>query len=152
MSIDFFPDFLGSATDEKILPDLAGDSEEVANVPCSVEKFWKTAELASALRIGSTDCNLQHVAVLAEESQDRDRALATHYRKIAAASAAKTNPPAPPASTSDTLAKRSKVVAGDPHDARKVARRETTHYSGGTSLVAEIAENGEVIRVIEEAA
>ena len=104
MSIDFFPDFLGSATDEKILPDLAGDSEEVANVPCAVEKFFEKATLASALRVGSTDCNFGHVENLAVESQALDARLSAHYRKLAKDAAPK-NPPAPAVTTSEELAK-----------------------------------------------
>jgi hypothetical protein len=44
-----------------------------------------------------------------------------------------------------------RVVAGDPNDTRKIVRTEVTKYSD-CMLIAELAETGEVVRVVEQAA
>jgi hypothetical protein len=136
------PDFLFSANDELLLTDAASDGEEASDVQNPVEAFFKTAELGALLNLGPSGHRLVHNLQVA--AQERDAALASHYKKIAA-DAAKKEP--------QRLEKGARrVVAGDANDARKVARTETTKYSSGKTLIAEIDATGEVIRVLEEAA
>ena len=82
----------------------AGDDAITADTdtPDALDSFLETSRLAAALGPGGH----QRAHNLSVEAQERDTALAGHYKSIAE-KAAKTNPPAAsPAPEADTLEKR----------------------------------------------
>jgi hypothetical protein len=128
--------------------EIVTDETAEQELPDDFGKFLQDAQLAAGLNLGSS--SHQHVANLRAETSERNNAVRKAYKSIAEQATAK-NPA--PAGGDTRLEKRARrVVAGDANDTRKVARTETTKYSSGKMLVAEIDEIGEVIRVIEQAA
>lgn len=122
----------------------AADDEVTGDVPDAFANIFSEAALGAFLGPGAS--GQQHAHNLAVEAAERDASIAAHYKKIAEAAAKKVS------AGNASLEKRARrrVVAGDASDARKVARTETTRYSSGKVLIAEIDQNGEVIRVVEE--
>jgi hypothetical protein len=119
-----FSDVLGSVN----------ETEEAASVPDPVEHFFKVAELGALLGPGAS--GQQHAHNLEVEAEERNAAVASHYRKIAQAAARKM-----PGADGNSLAKRAGKTI------------EETVYPSGTTVVAEL-ENGVVVKtyVKDEAA
>ncbi len=139
---------LGSANDHEPLSDLPGDDGEFSDVPHPLDKLLEASKLAAATNLGRSAAE-RLVHNFALQSAPLDTAVAVHYKKLAASATKKE--PVTPAGDPHRMEKRARrVVAGDANDTRKVARTDVTKYSTGKILTAEIAEDGEVIRVVEE--
>src|SRR5882762_3184040 len=89
---------------------------EVSDVPDQLDKFLEDAHIAAALHLGPS--SHQHVHNFQIEAQERDEAIANHYKRIAK-EAEKITPPA--GTDPQALAKR----ASD-GDTRKILRTEVT--------------------------
>jgi hypothetical protein len=130
-----------------IFDDANDDPAVPDDQPDFLDKFLKETSLGAAMGRGGH----AHVYNLAIETAPVHAAVAAHYRKIAE-NAAKKEPAAAGGDPHRLEKSARRIVAGDPNDTRKVARTETTKYSSGKMLHAEIDQHGEVIRIVEEAA
>ena len=123
---------------------LSEDDEIVLEKGDVFDEFISKATFAGAIG-GPSAVAHQHAHNFRVASQERDAAVTAHYKKLAFAVTTKKEDLA-------RLEKRTRreIRYGDAGDPRQVAKRDVTQYSGGRSLVAELDENGRVIRIVEE--
>jgi hypothetical protein len=135
-----------SGLDDDPPSDLPSTEDGGCDVEDPIGKFFQDAECGALLNLGIYGA--EHVEHLRAETKKLDSHVVGIYKALAQNAEAKSAPATKP----NTKLEKRKVVAGDPNDTRRVLRTETTKYSSGKVLIAEIAETGEVIRVIEDEA